>query len=150
MYRWGLLKHLNVHLEEAFHDTRQADSIFSRLTVFWALASVPVPRAGAIHKHASPPGILSGSVPVKPVAGTLQISMQDAIDRGLKQNLGVLISGYETRAARGQHWQQLSALLPIFPPRHIWRYRKSTWPSSVSNSTSGSLLPNNRRTLFIR
>ncbi len=46
------------------------------------------------------------------MAGTLQISLQDAIDRGLKQNLGVLLSDYDTRAARGRRWQQLSALLP--------------------------------------
>jgi outer membrane protein TolC len=59
-----------------------------------------------------PQGSFSGSVPVKPVAGTLQISLQDAIDRGLKQNLGVLLSDYDTRAARGRRWQQLSALLP--------------------------------------
>jgi outer membrane protein TolC len=85
---------------------------FLALTAFWALASVPA-RAQAPSTSAPPPqGSFSGSVPVKPVAGMLQISMQDAIDRGLKQNLGVLISGYETRAARGQRWQQLSALLP--------------------------------------
>lgn len=54
----------------------------------------------------------SGSVPAAPVAGTLQISLQDAINRGLKQNLGVLLSGYDTRAERGRRWQQLSALLP--------------------------------------
>jgi hypothetical protein len=38
--------------------------------------------------------------------------LQGAIDRGLKQNLGVLLSNADIRAARGQRWQQLSALLP--------------------------------------
>ena len=38
--------------------------------------------------------------------------MQDAIDRGLKQNLGVLLSSAEIGSARGQRWEQLSALLP--------------------------------------
>jgi outer membrane protein TolC len=57
-------------------------------------------------------GSFSGSVPVKPVAGVLQISLQDAVDRGLKQNLGLLLSGDDTKSARGQRWQQLSALLP--------------------------------------
>jgi outer membrane protein TolC len=54
----------------------------------------------------------SGSVPAKMVPGVLPISLQDAIDRGLKQNLGLLLSDADIGAARGQRWQQLSALLP--------------------------------------
>jgi len=54
----------------------------------------------------------AGSVPTKPVAGSMQLSLQDAIDLGLKHNLGLLISQADTRAARGQRWQELSALLP--------------------------------------
>jgi outer membrane protein TolC len=38
--------------------------------------------------------------------------LQDAIDRGLKQNLGLLLSNADVRSARGQRWEQLSALLP--------------------------------------
>jgi len=54
----------------------------------------------------------AGSVAAKPVPGVLPISLQDAINRGLKQNLGALLSNSEIRAARGQRWEQLSALLP--------------------------------------
>jgi outer membrane protein TolC len=54
----------------------------------------------------------SGSVPGKLVPGVLPLSLQDAIDRGLKQNLGALLSSQDTQAARGTRWQQLSALLP--------------------------------------
>jgi outer membrane protein TolC len=54
----------------------------------------------------------SGSVPTKVFPGTLSLSLQDAIDRGLKQNLGLLLSRADTRAARGQRWDELSALLP--------------------------------------
>ena len=54
----------------------------------------------------------AGSVPAKPVPGVLSLSLRDAIDRGLKQNLGVLLSSAEIRAARGRRWEQLSALLP--------------------------------------
>jgi outer membrane protein TolC len=53
-----------------------------------------------------------GSVPGNPVAGVLPLSLQDAIDRGLKQNLGALLSSADVRSARGQRWEQLSALLP--------------------------------------
>jgi len=54
----------------------------------------------------------AGSVPAQPVPGVLPISLLDAIDRGLKQNLGLLLSNADTQSARGQRWEQLSALLP--------------------------------------
>lgn len=54
----------------------------------------------------------SGSVPSKPVPGVLPLSLQDAIDRGLKQNLGELLASADIESSRGQRWQQLSALLP--------------------------------------
>jgi len=54
----------------------------------------------------------SGSVPSQLVPGVLSLSLQDAIDRGLKQNLGLLLSSADIANARGQRWQQLSALLP--------------------------------------
>jgi outer membrane protein TolC len=54
----------------------------------------------------------SGSSPAKLVTGVLPLSLQDAIDRGLKQNLGLLLSDADVRSARGQRWEQLSALLP--------------------------------------
>jgi outer membrane protein TolC len=42
----------------------------------------------------------------------MPLSLQDAINRGLKQNLGLLLSHADVGAARGQRWEQLSALLP--------------------------------------
>jgi outer membrane protein TolC len=42
----------------------------------------------------------------------MPLSLQDAIDRGLKRNLGLLLSRADVRSARGQRWQELSALLP--------------------------------------
>lgn len=54
----------------------------------------------------------AGSVPAKPVPGVMPLSLQEAIDRGLKQNLGLLLSHADIRSARGQRWDQLSALLP--------------------------------------
>lgn len=57
-------------------------------------------------------GPFVGSVPGKAIPGVLPLSLQDAIERGLKQNLGLLLSSAETRAARGRRWQELSALLP--------------------------------------
>ena len=54
----------------------------------------------------------AGSVPQKLVPGVVSLSLQGAIDLGLKQNLGALLSNADIRSARGQRWQQLSALLP--------------------------------------
>ena len=54
-----------------------------------------IPGTGGVSSFAS-------SVPAKPVAGVLPLSFQDAIDRGLKQNLGLLLSRAEVRSARGQ------------------------------------------------
>ena len=64
-----------------------------------------IPGTGGVSKFA-------GSVPAKLVPGVLSLSLRDAIDRGLKQNLGVLLSSAEIRSAQGQRWEQLSALLP--------------------------------------
>jgi len=54
----------------------------------------------------------AGSVPTKLVPGRMPLSLQDAINLGLKHNLGLLLSRADTRAARGLRWQELSALLP--------------------------------------
>jgi outer membrane protein TolC len=54
----------------------------------------------------------AGSTPAKLVPGVLPLSLQEAIDRGLKTNLGLLLSDANIRSARGQRWEQLSALLP--------------------------------------
>jgi outer membrane protein TolC len=53
-----------------------------------------------------------GSVPGKLEPGVLPISLQDAINRGLKTNLGLLLSSQDVQSARGERWKQLSALLP--------------------------------------
>jgi outer membrane protein TolC len=53
-----------------------------------------------------------GSVPGKLEPGVLQISLQDAINRGLKTNLGLLLSEQDIGSARGERWKKLSSLLP--------------------------------------
>jgi outer membrane protein TolC len=55
----------------------------------------------------------TGSVPSGTATSeVLPISFLDAIDRGLKQNLGLLLSSDGTVAARGARWKELSNLLP--------------------------------------
>jgi outer membrane protein TolC len=42
----------------------------------------------------------------------LQLSLKEAIDRGLRNNLGLLLSSDQTITARGERWKELSNLLP--------------------------------------
>ena len=48
----------------------------------------------------------------KPTPGVLPLTFKDALDRALRHNLEALLSEYNTTAARGQKWEQLSKLLP--------------------------------------
>jgi outer membrane protein TolC len=60
----------------------------------------------------------TGSEPEnKATAGVLQIGFQDAIDRGLRNNLGLLLSGDQALTARGERWKELSNLLPNLQAR---------------------------------
>jgi outer membrane protein TolC len=77
--------------------------------------STPAPAAstpGQAIPGTSAASSFASSVPIKVVPGVISLSLQDAIDRGLKQNLGLLLARADTRFARGQRWEQLSALLP--------------------------------------
>ena len=53
----------------------------------------------------------SGSVE-KLVPGVVSLSLLDAMDRGLRHNLGLLLSQQQTEQARAQYRRQLSVLLP--------------------------------------
>ncbi|HKI87010.1 MAG TPA: TolC family protein, partial [Thermoanaerobaculia bacterium] len=54
--------------------------------------------------------------------GTLDLSLHNALARGLKNNLGLLLAEAGERAAAGSRWQSLSALLPTLSG-HISRSR---------------------------
>lgn len=55
----------------------------------------------------------TGSVPEgKATSQVLQISFKDALDRALRNNLGLLLGADNMLAARGEKWKELSALLP--------------------------------------
>ncbi len=55
----------------------------------------------------------SGGVPTGTASPTpLSLSLEDAVTRGLRQNLGGLLSTDAVSGAQGERWQALSALLP--------------------------------------
>ncbi|MGD0097047.1 MAG: TolC family protein [Terracidiphilus sp.] len=68
-------------------------------------AQTPVPAQSASPFQGS---IVEG----EPSAQLLSLTLDDAIQRGLKANLGVILSSAQTVAARGQRLSQLQALLP--------------------------------------
>jgi outer membrane protein TolC len=97
--------------------------IFLFLTVVPALAQLPTSAPATDAAEAQTPGVsvaqtpalgaFSGSGSVdKPVPGVVRLSLLDAMDRGLKHNLGLLLSQQQTEQARAQYRRQLSALLP--------------------------------------
>jgi outer membrane protein TolC len=62
---------------------------------------------------AQSPSNFQGSVTTATVTpGVLSLTLDDAVQRGLQANLGLLLSGQQTSSARGQRLQELQALLP--------------------------------------
>jgi outer membrane protein TolC len=98
----------------------------NRRFLVWMLVSLfSVPGLMAQSSEPSPsislPGSQSpftGSEPEGTATpGVLQLSFQEAIDRGLRNNLGLLLSGDQTITARGERWKELSNLLPNLQAR---------------------------------
>ena len=92
-----------------------------------SLAPAPVPQSGSSsysgsqssNSQSSNPGAglsqspFSGSVPEGKATGdVLPLSFKDAIDRGLRNNLGLLLQSDTSLTARGEKWKELSELLP--------------------------------------
>lgn len=81
------------------------------LLIWWTAAS-----AGAQQAPPAPGPTASsfqGSVPQGEATGeTLNLSLDDAIQRGLRANLGVILSDTQTAAARGERLSELQNLLP--------------------------------------
>jgi outer membrane protein TolC len=57
-------------------------------------------------------GYQGSVVDEKPVAGVLPLSLDEAIQRGLKHNLGYILSSENITAANGSRLQELQSLLP--------------------------------------
>ncbi|MBS1805061.1 MAG: TolC family protein [Acidobacteria bacterium] len=70
-------------------------------------SSIPGPSAGPTA------GSFQGSVTTgQATAETLELSLDDAIQRGIKSNLGAVLSGTQTASAKAQRLSQLQPLLP--------------------------------------
>src|SRR5271169_2738356 len=83
---------------------RQTGMRFMRgfLAGFWAASGIVAQQSQ-----------FQGSVPRGTASPTpLALTLHDAIDRGLKANLGLLVSDSASESVRGQRLQALSSLLP--------------------------------------
>lgn len=82
-----------------------------------ALALGPAAQAQNIPQTSAQNPVL-GSVPSgMATPDVLPLTISDAIDRALRQNLGVLLGGDAVLAARGESWQERSRLLPSLSAR---------------------------------
>ena len=60
-----------------------------------------------------PQSSYTGSVPTgKATPEVIKLSFIDALDRGLKQNLGALLATNNIEASRGEKWKELGDVLP--------------------------------------
>src|SRR5208282_623477 len=83
----------------------------SQRTVSYGAASVAA-QAGYT-SDSQPQNPYLGAVPIGTASPTaLSLSLEDAVARGLRQNLGGLLSADAESGARGERWRALSALLP--------------------------------------
>jgi outer membrane protein TolC len=72
-----------------------------------------LPSASAAPSTAPAASDFSGGVPAGTVSEQpLDLSLDEAIRRGLKNNLGIILSGTQTAAARAQRLSELQTLLP--------------------------------------
>ena len=91
-------------------------ALFSSLAAAWlgAQTSGPPPTI-SLPGSQSP---FTGSEPEeKATPEVLQLDFGEAIERGLRHNLGLLLSGDQALTARGEKWKQLSDLLPNLSAR---------------------------------
>jgi outer membrane protein TolC len=83
--------------------------LLSAVTATMAQSSTPVPSISLPGSQST----FTGSEPEgKATPEVLQLGYEEAIERGLRNNLGLLLAGDQTIAARGERWKELSNLLP--------------------------------------
>lgn len=104
-FKTGMLRSFS----DSNHRCRGLALIFLFTLSLMAQQSVPAP---SISLPGSQSPYLGSQPETKPTSQVLQIGFQDAIDRGLRNNLGLLLAADQTINARGERWKELSDLLP--------------------------------------
>ena len=86
--------------------------LVSFLAISSTLLSQTTGSAPSVFLPGSQSPFLGSSPEALPVPEVLEIDFKEAIERGLRNNLGLLLAGDQAQATRGQRWQQLAELLP--------------------------------------
>ena len=89
-------------------------SILSSCSLTASAQSVEQSLAQSLTQSAGPTSqSYQGSVTAGEATGqTIDLTLDDAIQRGLKNNLGIILSGTQTASTRGQRLTELQSLLP--------------------------------------
>lgn len=91
----------------------QAQGTSSSATTQSANTQSSTTQSGGTSSAAQPSGNFQGSVVTdRATDGVLPLTLDEAIQRGLKHNLGLILSGQSERSAGGQRLQELQGLLP--------------------------------------
>jgi outer membrane protein TolC len=77
-----------------------------------SMSTQPTPSISAPSLPSSDNPFLGSTPSGQITPGVLKLTLLDAIDRGLKYNLGLLLSSAQTDAARGARWRALSEIVP--------------------------------------
>lgn len=104
---WNVLRKLFLNLVVVFLLISSIDVI--NLAGQDTVGSSPAPTV-TLPGQQSP--FLGSEPEAKVTPQVLQIDFTEAIDRGLRNNLGLLLASDRTQTARGEKWKQLSELLP--------------------------------------
>ena len=79
-----------------------------------------------------------GGVPTGTASPTaLSLSLEDAVGRGLRQNLGGLLSADAESGARGERWRALSSLLPNLTTATSFGVRQNDLKAIIGITVSG-------------
>jgi len=80
----------------------------------FAVLSAAGAQVPSVPNPTSPtPSSYQGSVPTgEATTQTIELSLDDAVQRGLKANLGIILSGTQTASVRGEKLTELQSLLP--------------------------------------
>jgi len=89
-----------------------------------------------------PPQFLGSSPEGQPSAEVLKIDFKEAIDRGLRTNLGLLVASDQAQAAVGERWRELAELLPHLSGRFIENVQTENLAAlGLKPSTIGANIP---------
>jgi outer membrane protein TolC len=115
----SLTRGLNGSQSEMCSSCRVLSALFSLFLFIFSVTLVSSAQAqsSSTTSPSFPPQYLGSQPEGNATNDVLQIDFKEAIDRGLRNNLGALLASDQTETARGERWKELSELLPNLSAR---------------------------------